>query len=227
MNLTRELFEEAWNASGYGDETFIDKQAASGLWNAAIDMLQARLDTLEGIDKAYDAAVAHVIGLQKTLAVTAQLMVCGHSKACEVISAETGKVLYCGWCNSVSAARDSMTDKMACGHERACGWPEPTPCTVCNILSRATSDALRAAADTVAALGEHSKWTDVSNRILAFTPAHSRLAAELRELEVQIDTLREYSNRKAQAVLGWDVVDDYWAELDAAIKAKKKEMGGL
>lgn len=74
-----------------------------------------------GYDKGYAAHAAEGI----------EIMACGHPKVCEVISAESGLPLYCGWCNAVSAARDSMTDKMECGHERACRWPGLQQCTAC------------------------------------------------------------------------------------------------
>lgn len=36
---------------------------------------------------------------------------CGHPVGCNVISAETGKILYCGWCNAVSFQRDLRNDE--------------------------------------------------------------------------------------------------------------------
>jgi len=35
---------------------------------------------------------------------------CGHPDACNIRSAETGEILYCGWCDSISFQRDLTTD---------------------------------------------------------------------------------------------------------------------
>lgn len=39
------------------------------------------------------------------------VLLCGHPIACNVISAETGEVLYCGWCNDISFNRDLTEDQ--------------------------------------------------------------------------------------------------------------------
>ena len=40
-----------------------------------------------------------------------KVLPCGHPEQCNQNSAETGKVLYCGWCNAVSYQRDLTTDQ--------------------------------------------------------------------------------------------------------------------
>src|SRR5437879_2135154 len=67
------------------------------------------------------------------------LMPCVHPRACLTISAETGEPLYCGWCNAVSIARDAMTDKLPCGHEKACQFPDLKKCTACERGTRHTA----------------------------------------------------------------------------------------
>lgn len=62
MELTREQLSNLRYAFHSGQ----DSEVVTRLLDT-IDALQARLDTLEGINKAYDAAVAHIIGLQREL----------------------------------------------------------------------------------------------------------------------------------------------------------------
>lgn len=126
----------------------------------------------------------------KEVAALKEPMSCGHPKACEVISAETGEILYCGWCNAVSMARDSMTDKMLCGHERACAWPEGVRCTACEQARLERAAALRPMADIAgrikkyfSCVGSGEQALKFADEILALIPPADQKALDAHDVE--------------------------------------------
>lgn len=106
------------------------------VWSLEVERMEEHLrkhfePLLADLQKQIDGAVASANALAQErgrldfeLADLRSPMKCGHPQLCLRTSAETGKPLFCNWCDSLERARDVMRDSAPCGvkgHVRASG----------------------------------------------------------------------------------------------------------
>ncbi len=93
------------------DKKMTVEQALAGLLSAYEDICHCAVPPHDETEVLYGAA-AQVLAAHKTLTAAlagkdVESLACGHHKSLAIISAETGKFLYCDLCDARSAQRDA------------------------------------------------------------------------------------------------------------------------